>query len=219
MLLEIKNMVSSRCKILVEREMKKLGFQRITVEMGEVEFEGDISDAKLQLFDSALKNLGLEILIDRKTRVIAEIKEAVYQLVYHTDDLPKPNYSDYISEKVNISYTTLSNIFSAKENITIEKYIIIRRMERVKELLIYTDLALSDIAFNMHFSSVAHLSNQFKKVTGMTPSFFRNQRPAPPRIFNIKPYCFIHFGNQPETAWPHNLIPLLMDLLFSDNTE
>ncbi len=170
-------MESSRCKIAVMHEMKNLGFQNASVELGEVEFEGDISDEKLKLFDSALKVMGLEILVDKKSRLIATIKEAVYQLVYLTDDLPKQNYSDYISKKVNESYTSLSNIFSTKENMTIEKYIIIQRMERVKELLIYSDLALSDITFTMHFSSAAHLSNQFKKFTGMTPSFFRNQRP------------------------------------------
>lgn len=171
-------MESSRCKTLVSQEMNKLGLQNITVELGEVEFEGDISDKNLQLFDVALKNLGLEVLVDKRTRLVAEIKDAVYQLVYLTDDLPKQNYSDYISEKTNVSYSysSLSNIFSAKEKITLEKYIIIQRIERVKELLIYTDTSLNDIAFKMRFSSVAHLSNQFKKVTGLTPSFFRNNR-------------------------------------------
>src|SRR5665811_851915 len=105
MILKIKNMESSRCKTLVMHEMNKLGLQNITVELGEVEFEGDISDEKLQLFDSALKNLGLEILVDKRSRLVAKIKDAVYQLVYLTDDLPKPNYSDYISEKVNHSYS------------------------------------------------------------------------------------------------------------------
>jgi len=99
-------------------------------------------------------------------------------LVYLHDDIPKPNYSDYISEKMKVSYSSLSNVFSAKENITVEKYIILQRMERVKELLIYSDISINDIAFTMHFSSVAHLSNQFKKVTGLTPSFFRNNRIA-----------------------------------------
>lgn len=161
---------------MVAHEMNKLGLRNITVELGEVEFEGDISDQKLQLFDSALKELGLEILVDKRSRLVAEIKEAVYQLVYLTDDLPKTNYSDYIGEKMNLSYSSLSNTFSAKENITIEKYIILQRIERVKELLIYSDTSLNDIAFKMQFSSVAHLSNQFKSVTGLTPSFFRKNR-------------------------------------------
>ncbi len=178
MILKIKNMESSRCKTLVTHEMKKLGLQDITVELGEVEFEGDISNEKLKLFDSALKDLGLEILVDKRSRLVAKIKNAVYQLVYLTDDLPKPNYSDYISDKVNISYSSLSNVFSVRENITVEKYIILQRIERVKELLLYSDISLNDIAFKMNFSSMAHLSNQFKKVSGLTPSFFRNNRIA-----------------------------------------
>lgn len=163
---------------MVTQEMIKLGFQNITVELGEVEFEGNISDSKLQLFDVVLKNLGLELLVDKRTRLVAEIKDAVYQLVYLTDNLPKQNFSDFISKKMDVgySYSSLSNIFSAKEKITLEKYIIIQRIERVKELLIYTDTSLNDIAFKMRFSSVAHLSNQFKKVTGITPSFFRDNR-------------------------------------------
>lgn len=171
-------MESSRCKTLVNLEMNKLGLQNFTVELGEVEFEGDISDRKLHLFDLALKNLGLEVLVDRRTLLIAKIKDAVYQFVYLTDDLPKQNFSDYINEKIDasFSYSSLSNTFSAKEKITLEKYIILQRIERVKELLIYTNTSLNDIAFNMRFSSVAHLSNQFKKVTGLTPSFFRNNR-------------------------------------------
>ena len=169
-------MESRRCKILVEQELDKLGIQNSKVELGEIEFEGDISSEKLKLFDSALKDLGLEILVDKRSELVAKIKDTVYQLVYLSDDFAKPNYSDYISEKVNINYSSLSNIFSAKENITIEKYIIAQRIERVKELLIYTDVSLSEIAFKMHYSSAAHLSNQFKKVTGLIPSFFRNNR-------------------------------------------
>lgn len=163
---------------MVMHEMNKLGLENITVELGEVEFEGDISNEKLQLFDSALKSFGLELLMDKNSRLVAEIKNAVYQLVYLTDDLPKQNHSDYISGKVNAacSYSALSNVFSEKEKITLEKYIIIQRIERVKELLIYSDISLNDIAFKMNFSSVAHLSNQFKKITGLTPSFFRNSR-------------------------------------------
>jgi AraC-like DNA-binding protein len=161
---------------MVMHEMNKLGLQNITVELGEVEFNGNISNENLKLFDSALKDVGLELLVDKRSLLIAEIKEAVYQLVYHTDDLPKPNYSDYISEKLNVSYISLFNIFSARENNTIEKYIIAQRIERVKELLLYSDINLNDIAFKMHYSSVNHLSNQFKKVTGLTPAFYRNNR-------------------------------------------
>lgn len=145
MILKIKNMKSIRCKILVEEEMHKLGFQNITVELGEVEFVGDISDKKLQLFDSALRDMGLEILVDKRNLLVAQIKDAIYELVYLTDDLPKPNNSDYISEKVNMSYNSLAKTFSEIENITIERYIIIQRIERVKELLVYSDTSLSTL--------------------------------------------------------------------------
>lgn len=176
MILKIKNMESRRCKTLVRDEMDKLGLRNVTVELGEVEFEGDISDKKLQLFDSALRNMGLEILVNKRSQLVAQIKDAIYELVYLTDDLPKPNNSDFISEKVNMSYNSLAKTFSEKEKITIERYIITQRIERVKELLIYSDTILSDIAFKMHFSSVAHLSNQFKKITGLTPSSFRKNK-------------------------------------------
>lgn len=176
MILQIKNMKSSRCKTFVEEELNKLGFLNITVEFGEVILNENISSDKLRIFDSALRNGGLEVLGDKKNLLVEKIKAAVYDLVYLTDDIPKPNYSDYISEKVNLSYTSLSTIFSSIQGINIEKYIIIQRVERIKELLIYTDLSLSDIAFKLHYSSVAHLSNQFKKMTGLNPSYFRQYR-------------------------------------------
>ena len=161
---------------MVMREMNKLGLQNITVELGEVGFEGNISNGNLELFESAIKDLGFELLVDKRSVLIAEIKDAVYQLVYLTDGLPKQIYSDYISEKVNVSYSTIVNVFSFLENKTVEDYIILQQIERVKELLIYTDISLSDIALKMHFGSEAHLSTQFKKVTGLMPSFYRKSR-------------------------------------------
>lgn len=169
-------MESSRCKTMVMHEMNKLGLQNITVELGEVEFKGNISNENFKLFDIALQGLGLELLVDKKSLLVAEIKEAVYQLVYLNDNLPRPNYSDYISKKLNVSYSSLVAVFSARENNTIENYIIQQRIERVKELLIYSDISLSEIAFKMHFSSATHLSNQFKKYSGLTPSFYRKNR-------------------------------------------
>jgi AraC-like DNA-binding protein len=178
MILKIKNMASSRCKTFVQKEMKKLGVYNITVELGEVELSEHLPEEKLRLLDIALRSAGLELLVNKKTHIVENIKTAIHDLVYHTDDIPKPNYSDFISQKVNLSYTSLSNTFSKMQGKTIEKYIIEQRIERVKELLIYTDQTLEDIAFKLHYSSVAHLSNQFKKLTGMTPSFFRRQRPC-----------------------------------------
>ncbi len=176
MILRIKNMESSRCKTMVTHEMNKLGLQDITVELGEVGFAGDISNENLDLFGSALKGMGLELMVDKRRVLLAQIKDAVYQLVYFSDDLPKQNYSDYISEKLNVKYSVLVHVFSSMENNTIENYIILQRIERVKELLIYTDMSLGEIAFKMRFSSDAHLSNQFKKFAGLTPSFFRKNR-------------------------------------------
>jgi AraC-like DNA-binding protein len=184
MILRIKNMASSRCKTFVREEMNKLGVYDITVELGMVELSENLPEEKLRSLDIALRSAGLELLQDKKRQLIEQIKAAIHDLVYHTDDIPKPNYSDFISQKVNLSYSSLSNTFSKSQGITIEKYIIEQRIERVKELLIYTDLSLDDMAFKLHYSSVPHLSNQFKKFTGMTPSSFRKQRPPP--IFNIK---------------------------------
>ncbi len=169
-------MASRRCKTFVQKELNKLGVYDTTVELGEVELNEALSDEKMQILDSALKSAGLELMKDKQHHLVEKMKAAVHELVYHTDDLPKPNYSEYISEKVNLSYTVLSNTFSKMQGITIEKYIIRQRIERVKELLIYTDINLSEMAFMLHYSSVSHLSNQFKKFTGITPSFFRKLR-------------------------------------------
>lgn len=176
MILRIKNMRSRRCKTFVRKELNKLGVYDTFVELGEVELNEALSEEKMRILDSALRSAGLELMKDKNQDLIEKTKAAIHELVYHTDDIPKPNHSDYISQKVNLSYSLLSNTFSKSQGITIEKYIIKQRIERIKELLIYTDTNLDEIAFKLHFSSVAHLSNQFKKLTGMTPSFFRKLR-------------------------------------------
>ena len=169
MILLIRNMASDRCKTIVKDELNKLGIIYNSVELGEVEIIENISDKKLQLIDDALKKSGLEIIINNKSHVIEKIKEAVNDLVYYPENELKPNFSDYIIEKVNFDYNYLSKIFSEFEGITIEKYMIMQRIERVKELLVYDGLKLIEIAFKLQYSSVAHLSNQFKKVTGLSP--------------------------------------------------
>ena len=166
-------MVTSRCKTFVKEELNKLGLDNFTVELGVVELQDTISPENIQLLNTSLKNGGLEIIEDKRTLLIKEIKAAIYDLINNFDDLPKPNYSEYISQKVNSGYTHLSTTFSEMQGVSIEKYIIEQRIERVKDLLVYTDQGLSDISFKLHFSSVAHLSNQFKKITGLTPSYFR----------------------------------------------
>ena len=176
MMLRIRNMESDRCRAIVMEELNKLGLDYNSVELGEVELKDNISSFKIQLIDSALKKSGLELLSNNKNLLVDKIKEAVNHLVYYSDDLSRPNFSDYISRKVNFDYKYLSKIFSEAEGITIEKYIIGQRIERVKELLIYDGLSLSEIAYKMLYSSLAHLSNQFKKVTGMSPVQYRLQR-------------------------------------------
>jgi AraC-like DNA-binding protein len=171
-------MESERCKIIVKNELSRLGLHWESVEPGEVVLSDTISPARLQLFDLALRNSGLELIEKRHNDIINKIKHAISQLVLISDDIPRPNISDYISREVNYDYPYLSNIFSTSEGITIEKYIIHRKIERVKELMTNSSISLSDIAFKLHFSSVAHLSNQFKKITGMTPSSYREHRNA-----------------------------------------
>ncbi len=166
-------MESNRCKTAVMNELNKHGILYKTLELGEVELKDNISLEKLRLIDLELRNVGLEIIDDKKNNLIEKIKTAIHQLIYLSDDLPKPNYSNYISNKVNRDYTYLSNLFSREQGITIEKYIIVQRIERVKEMLVCSLYSLSDIAFKLQYSSVAHLSNQFKKITGLTPSFYR----------------------------------------------
>jgi AraC-like DNA-binding protein len=145
----------------------------------------NISIEKLLLIEIALKNAGLELMHEKKIQLIDKIKAAIYQLIFLSDDLPKQNFSNFISKKVNYNYTFISNFFSGTLGITIEKYIISQKIERVKELIVYENIPLGDIAFKLRYSSVAHLSNQFKKVTGLTPSFFKQLRKTnPPETLN-----------------------------------
>ena len=176
MMLRIRNMESDRCKAIVKEELNKLGIHYKSVELGEVELKENISVYELELIDSALKKSGLELMSDNKTILIGRIKHAVNQLVYFSEDLSRPNFSDYISKQVNFDYNYLSKIFSEIEGITIEKYIIGQRIERVKELLVDERMSLNEIAYKMLYSSVSHLSNQFKKVTGLSPVQFRQLR-------------------------------------------
>ena len=176
MMLRIRNMESDRCKAIVKEELNKLGLHYKSVELGEVELKENITVYELELIDSALKKSGLELMSDNKTILIGRIKHAVNQLVYFSEDLSRPIFSDYISKQVNFDYNYLSKIFSEIEGITIEKYIIGQRIERVKELLVDERMSLNEIAYKMLYSSVSHLSNQFKKVTGLSPVQFRQLR-------------------------------------------
>lgn len=166
-------MVSLRCKMMVKEELKKLGLHFVIVNLGEIEILEDISLAqRLELKENLLKS-GLELLDDKRSILIEKIKSTIIELIHNTDELPKVNYSDYISEKLGYDYTYLANIFSEVTGITIQQFIISHKIEKVKELLLYDELNLTEIAFKMHYSSVAHLSNQFKKITGLAPSFYK----------------------------------------------
>jgi AraC-like DNA-binding protein len=167
-------MVSLRCKMLVKEELKKLGLHFIIVDMGIVEIMENISSETREKIKSALLKSGLELMDDKKSVLIEKIRNAVIEMVHYMDELPKTNFSDYLSEKLNYNYTYLANLFSEVQGTTIEKFIIAHKIEKIKELIIYDELNLTEIAWNMHYSSVAHLSNQFKKITGFSPSHFKS---------------------------------------------
>jgi YesN/AraC family two-component response regulator len=169
-------MESNRCKLIIKDALHELGINYKTLELGEVDLKRNISDEKLQLFNIALRNAGFELIDNKNNLYIEKIKASIQSLIYHLEDGPKTNFSNYISEKVNRDYTYLSNLFSGVMGVTIEKYIITRKIEYVKELLVYNNLTISDIAFRLQYSSEAHLSNQFKKITGLTISHYRKLR-------------------------------------------
>lgn len=171
--LYIKYMVSLRCKLMVKEELKKMGLEYTAVDLGMVDVFEDITPDQRNLLKENLLKIGLELLDDRKSILIEKIKQVVIELIHYSDELPKVNYSDHISEKLNLDYTYLANTFSEVKGITIQQFIILHKIERVKELIIYDELNLTEIAYKMHYSSVAHLSNQFKKLTGLTPSFYK----------------------------------------------
>lgn len=159
--------------MVVKEELEKLGLRYVIVELGMIDILEDITvDQRRQLKASLLKS-GLELLDDKKSILIEKIKNVIIEMIHHSEDLPRVNYSDYISEKLGHDYTYLANTFSEVKGITIQQFIIIHKIERVKEFLIYDELNLTEIAYKMHYSSVAHLSNQFKKITGLTPTFYK----------------------------------------------
>lgn len=169
-------MVCIRCKMVVKQELKKLGLHYTTVELGEVEIMEDISAEQQDQFKIALLKSGLELMDDKKSVLIEKIKNVIVELVHYSEEPLAINFSDHLSQKLNHNYTYLANLFSEVQGTTIEKFIIAHKIERVKELLVYNELNLTEIAYLMHYSSVAHLSAQFKKVTGLTPSHFKQLR-------------------------------------------
>ena len=167
-------MVSLRCKMLVKQELKNLGIHYSSVDLGLVEIIGEITEDKRNKLKAALLKSGLELMDDKKSILIEKIKIIITKMIHYNEELPKVKYSEYISNIMGYDYTYLANVFSEVEGITIEHYIIAHKIEKVKELLIYDELNLSEISYSMNYSSVSHLSTQFKKVTGLTPTYFKN---------------------------------------------
>jgi len=159
--------------MVVKNEFEKLGFHPVNLTLGEVELEKDIDDDEKSVINNHLRTFGFELIDDKQTRIIEKIKNIIIDLVHHRGNDTKTNLSDVLSSKLHHDYNYLSNLFSEVEGTTIEKYFIAQKIEKVKELLVYDELSLSEIAFRLNYSSVAYLSNQFKKVTGLTPSHFK----------------------------------------------
>ena len=176
MRLYIKNMVSLRCKLLVKSELENLNLHPTTLELGEVEIEENLPDETYNQLKKNLLRSGLELMEDNKSILIEKIKNIVVEMVHYSDEPPKTNFSEFLSHKLHYDYNYLSNLFSEVKGTTIAHFIISHKIERAKELLIYNELTLTQIADKLHYSSVAHLSSQFKKVTGLTPTFFKNMK-------------------------------------------
>lgn len=179
MQLYIKNMVCNRCKMVVQAELEQLGLNPVNVQLGEVELSQEcLTDEQTTAIASALGRFGFELLSDKKKQMVEQIKTAIIEHVHYATEPLKVNFSDYLSQKLGIEYGTLSAVFSETERNTIEKYIIQQKIEKVKELLTYGESSLSEIAYLLNYSSVAHLSTQFKKISGQTPSAYKQSQTA-----------------------------------------
>ncbi len=166
-------MVSSRCKMMVKGALKELGLHYILVDLGVVDVMEDLSEEQKVSLQTLLLNAGLELMDDKKAMLIEKIKKVIVEIVHHSEELPKSNFSDFIAKKLDYDYTYLANLFSEVQGTTIEQYIIAHKIERIKNLIVYGEMNITEIANKLNYSSVAHLSSQFKKVTGLTPSHFK----------------------------------------------
>jgi YesN/AraC family two-component response regulator len=174
MILYIKNMVCNRCIAAVRNELAELGHQVLDVTLGEAHIKDEPDASQLNQISEALKKMGFELIADRKGRIIEQIKNEIVQLVHHSGDILTTTLSYYLADKLHYDYTYLSNLFSEVEDTTIEKYYITQRIEKVKELLVYDELSLAQIADDLGYSSAAYLSGQFKKITGFTPTHYKS---------------------------------------------
>jgi AraC-like DNA-binding protein len=182
--LHIKNMVSLRCRMVVQQEFQKLGLRYDSIDLGTVEIPEEISEEKRKLLRTSLLKWGLELMEDKKTILVEKTRILIIEMIHYSDELPDVNNSDFLSEKLGYDYSYLSNIFSEVKGISLQQFIIQHKVERIKELLLYDELNLSEISYKLHYSSVAHLSNQFKKITGVTPSFYKKMKQK--RVRNLE---------------------------------
>jgi AraC-like DNA-binding protein len=173
MKLFIKYMLSNHCKLAVKEELRKLDLHFVFVDLGEVEIMETLTILQIESLRKGLSSAGFELMDDKKAVLIEKIKNIIIQMIHHSDELIKVNFSHYLSEKLHHDYTYLSNLFTEVQGTTITQFIILNKIERIKELIIYGEYNLTEISYKLHYSSVAHLSNQFKKITGITPSDFK----------------------------------------------
>jgi AraC-like DNA-binding protein len=166
-------MVSSRCKTTVKEVLKKLGLHFILVDLGEVDIMENLAAERREQVKTALLSCGFELMDDKRAILIERIKNVIIEMIHHSNEGIKTNFSNFVSEKLGHDYTYLANLFSEVQGTTIEQFIISHKIERIKELIIYGELNITEIAWKMNYSSVAHLSNQFKKMTGLSPSHFK----------------------------------------------
>ncbi|MCH7411624.1 AraC family transcriptional regulator [Belliella sp. DSM 111904] len=182
MKLYIKYMVSLRCKMLVREELKNIGINKVEIELGVVDFLEKISNQDKEKFAASLLRSGLELMDDKKSKLIEKIKNLIIESIHYSEEIPKTNISCLIEEKIGLEYKYLSSLFSEVKGMTIEQFVIHHKVERVKELLLYNELSIKEISYLMHYNSVSHLSTQFKKLTGLTPSYFKELRQHKKRI-------------------------------------
>jgi YesN/AraC family two-component response regulator len=166
-------MVCIRCKMVVKNQLKKISVRNAVVNLGEVSVTDTITDTQLEDFRVGLLKFGLVVLNDKKSTLVDKIKNVIIELVHYKEEPLQVNFSDYLSQTLNHEYTYMANLFSQVEGVNVEHYLITHKIERVKELLVYDKLSLTEISYKLNYSSVAHLCNQFKKITGLTPSHFR----------------------------------------------
>lgn len=175
MKLSIKNMVCNRCIMVVRQELERMNLIPNRIQLGEVELKEELSDLQINHLRDQLAEKGFELLDDRKTMIVEKVKNIIVEVIHGADEVDlKINFSNLIRQKLHIDYNYVSTLFSNTEGVTIEQYIILQRIERAKELLVYNELTLSEISYKLGYSSVQHLSTQFKKVTGLTPSHFKS---------------------------------------------